>query len=89
MCFRKVIEGTGRLRPIELLKVHVSGCLTQYPKEPLATNGESPEVAREVLRVDHLSPVLGVAQAGEAIERHRDVAYWHLSDVPRQADDIR
>ena len=88
MCFRKVIEGTGRLRPIELLKVHVSGCLTQYRRSP-ETNGKSPEVAREVLRVNHLSPVLGVAQAGEAIERHRDVAYWHLSDVPRQADDIR
>jgi hypothetical protein len=31
-------------------------------KEPLATNGESPEVAREVLRVDRLSPFLVVAQ---------------------------
>ena len=26
--FRKIIEGIGSLRPIELLKVHVSGCLT-------------------------------------------------------------
>ena len=54
-------------------------------KEPLATNGESPEVAREVLRVDRLSPFLVVAQAGEAIEQHRDVAHWRKGDHRRDA----